>query len=65
MKREVALERLRAGGRLSATEQPLNVLTETQASMPLARTVKHLIENHVRSNGPRCLAPSPNHAVLP
>jgi len=65
MKREVALQRLRAGGRLSSVERPRNALTEAQASMPLARTVKHLIENHVRSNGPRCLAPSSSHVVLP
>jgi hypothetical protein len=65
MKREAALERLRAGGRLSCGARPANILTEEQADMPLARQISRIVAEGVRAAGTRCLAPSVNHAVLP
>lgn len=65
MTRELALERLRAGGRLQPGARAVNVLTEEQADMPLARQVSRIIGEGARAAGPRCLAPSVNHVVLP
>lgn len=65
MNRELALQRLRAGGRLQPGERTVNVLTEEQADMPLARQVSRIIGQDARITAPRCLAPSANHVVLP
>ncbi len=65
MNRELALERLRAGGRLQPGQRPVNVLTEEQADMPLARQLSRIVGESTRATGPRCLAPSANHLVLP
>ena len=62
---ELALQRLRAGGRLDAGARPVNVLTDAQARQPLAQQVKRILDQASRSSGPRCLAPSSNHLVLP
>jgi PRTRC genetic system protein C len=63
--REVALQRLRDGGRLDAAARPQNVLTAEQARQPLAQQVKRVLDQAGRAGGVRCLAPSSNHLVLP
>lgn len=63
--REVALQRLRAGGRLVPAQRPTNVITPEQACQPLAKLLKSIVADHLHARGPRCLAPSINHAVLP
>lgn len=63
--REVALQRLRAGGRLDPAAQPRNVITAEQAGAPLAKQLVKIIGEVRRAGGPRCLAPSANQAVLP
>jgi len=65
MNRKLALQCLRAGGRLQPGERAVNVLTEEQADMPLARQLSRVIGEAARVTGPRCLAPSANHLVLP
>lgn len=65
MNRELALQRLRAGGRLQPGERAVNVLTEEQADMPLARQLSRIVGESARTTRPRCLAPSANHLVLP
>ena len=63
--REVALQRLRAGGRLVPSLRPSHIITAEQAGQPVSQQVKRIIDQHRRGAGPRCLAPSVNHAVLP
>lgn len=63
--REIALQRLRAGGRLAAGSPPANVITSEQARATLAPALKRLFEQWRHAPGPRCLAPSVNHGVLP
>lgn len=63
--REVALQRLRAGGRLMPAVRPEHVITAKQAENPLGRKLLRVLEQVRRSDGPRCLAPSVNHVVLP
>jgi PRTRC genetic system protein C len=62
---ELALQRLRSGGRLDAGARPLNVLTAEQARQPLAQQVKRVLDQARKADGVRCLAPSSNHLVLP
>lgn len=62
---ELALQRLRAGGRLSTTERPANVIVPGAARLAIAQDVKRIIDQTRRAAGPRCLAPSANHLVLP
>jgi PRTRC genetic system protein C len=62
---EIALQRLRADGRLDAAARPMNVLTAEQARQPLAQQVKRVLDQASRAGGVRCLAPSSNHLVLP
>jgi PRTRC genetic system protein C len=62
---ELALQRLRAGGRLDADARPQNVLTAEQARQPLAQQVKRVLDQARSASGARCLAPSSNHLVLP
>jgi hypothetical protein len=63
--REIALQRLRTGGRLAATSRPANVISAEQAADPLAQQLKRVIDRRAGGQGVRCLAPSMNHAVLP
>jgi PRTRC genetic system protein C len=63
--RETALQRLRAGGRLSADAPPANVITAEQAGTPLVKQLVRIVDQARRTSGPRCLAPSANHVVLP
>lgn len=63
--REAALVRLRTCGRLSAMPRPENVITADQLAATPAREVKHVLDRQSRAAGPRCLAPSANHPVLP
>lgn len=63
--RETALLRLRAGGSLLPATRATNVITAEQAANPLGQQLKRIIEQNIRPSGPRCLAPSANHAVLP
>lgn len=63
--RELALQRLRAGGRLAPGLRPENILTAEEARGPQAQQLKHVIDQQRSANGPRCLAPSANHVVLP
>jgi PRTRC genetic system protein C len=63
--REVALQRLRAGGRLVPELRPAHAITAEQGRTPLGQELKRLIDQHRRATGPRCLAPSVNHSVLP
>ena len=63
--REIALERLRVGGRLSPAQRPANVITPGQAAQPLGKQLKNIVSEHLHARSPRCLAPSINHAVLP
>lgn len=63
--REVALQRLRSGGSLAPALRPANIITAEQARHPLGQQLKRVLDQHQRAPGPRCLAPSVNHAVLP
>jgi PRTRC genetic system protein C len=63
--RELALQRLRAGGRLDPEARPQNVISEKDLRQPLAQQVKRIIGQARQAGGPRCLAPSTNHLVLP
>lgn len=63
--REVALQRLRAGGRLDSAERPVHVLAPGQVGQPVAKQLDVIIGQHRHSAAPRCLAPSIHHAVLP
>lgn len=63
--RDVALQRLRAGGRLVPTQRPAHVITPEQADQPLGKKLKSIVSENLHARGPRCLAPSINHAVLP
>jgi PRTRC genetic system protein C len=63
--REVALQRLRTGGRLMSAQRPAHVISTEQARQPLGQQLKGIIAQHRNGRGPRCLAPSVNHAVLP
>jgi hypothetical protein len=63
--REIALQRLRTGGRLSPVPRPANVIIAEQAVDPVARQIKRIVDQNARASGQRCLAPSMNHAVLP
>jgi len=65
MSRELALQRLRSGGRLASAQRPANVISAEQARDPLGQQLKNLIVQHRHASGPRCLAPAVNHAVLP
>lgn len=65
MNRELAIQRLRASGRLQPGERAMNILSEEQADMPLARQLSRIVGEGARDPSPRCLAPSSNHAVLP
>jgi hypothetical protein len=65
LNRVVAIERLRTCGRLSAAPRPQHVITAEQLDARVACDVKRLLDQHARLTGPRCLAPSVNHAVLP
>ena len=63
--REVALQRLRGGGRLVPEQRPAHVITLDQVSQPVAKQLDTIIGQHRHAAGPRCLAPAANHAVLP
>jgi len=63
--REVALERLRDGGRLVPSQRPRHVLGAEQISKPVAKRLDAIIGQHRDATGPRCLAPAANHSVLP
>ena len=63
--RDVALQRLRSGGRLTSDAPPANVITAEQAAAPLGKQVARIVDEARRAGGPRCLAPSANHVVLP
>lgn len=63
--RDVALARLRSGGRLSPAARPENIVTGDQVGNPIGQQVKSLLDQQRRATSPRCLAPSANHAVLP
>lgn len=62
---EHALQRLRAGGRLAPVERPAHVITAAQTGNPVGQHLQKLLEQQRRASGPRCLAPSVNHLVLP
>lgn len=63
--REVALQRLREGGRLEQVQRPRHILSAEQISQPMAKRLDTIIGQHRDSAGPRCLAPAANHSVLP
>jgi PRTRC genetic system protein C len=63
--RDRALQQLRAGGRLNEAARLANIITAEQARQPLGQQLRQLIDQHRRAAGPRCLAPSVNHSVLP
>jgi len=63
--REVALQRLRADGRLLLTQQAANIISAELARAPLGQQLKTLIIQHRHAGAPRSLAPTSNHAVLP
>lgn len=62
---ERALQRLRTGGRLSPAERPAHVITAAQTANPLGPQLRSILDQNRRAAGPRCLAPSANHLVLP
>lgn len=62
---ELALQRLRAGGRLDAGARPVNTLTDEQARQPVVQQIKRILDQSRCAGGARCLAPSSNHLVLP
>lgn len=63
--REAALQRLRSGGRLDGSAPPANVITAEQVADKLGQRLAGIIDQVRRTSGPRCLAPSANHVVLP
>lgn len=63
--REVALQRLRNGGRLESAQRPVHVLAPDQVGEPVAKQLDVIIGRHRHTADPRCLAPSMHHAVLP
>lgn len=62
---ERALQRLRTGGRMAPVERPAHVITAAQAGNPVGQQLQKILEQQRRAAGPRCLAPSVNHLVLP
>ncbi len=62
---ERALDCLRSGGRLDAGARPKNELSAEQVRQQLPQHLKRILDQANRSGGPRCLAPSSNHLVLP
>jgi len=62
---ERALQRLRAGGRLSPVDAPAHAVTAQQTNNPLGRQLRSILDQNRRATGPRGLAPSANHVVLP
>jgi hypothetical protein len=63
--RKTAIAKLREAGTLASSGVPANTITPAELDSPLARVLAStLAHNKVRS-GPRLLAPSFAHVVLP
>lgn len=63
--RKTAIAQLREAGTLASSGVPVNTITPVEVDSPLARVLASTLTHNKARSGPRLLAPSFAHVVLP